>query len=243
VTEYYREPNNRIQAGFALHIGKLLAQYSSLTANLQYTQKYEATLAICALQALLTNCTELIKAMKLHDREFWSNPITDIPGHWGIRPSFIVENNFPESLTYEKFIEHLRNALSHPTSSDKSPYHPATGYTTISDESGVIVKFRFTDSPWVERGKINSFQSDEDKVSKMIKRLQKNSQLYENIRIIEVNNKSQIYYKERNLAYLPVFKAELSLSALTQLAITLANYLSQPVDDTWDGKIIHQLVA
>lgn len=238
MTEYYREPNNRIQAGFALHVGKLLAQYPALTANLQSTQKYEATLALCALQALLTNCSELIKAMKSNDKLLWSSPITDIPAHWGIRRSFVIENNFPEVLTYEKFIEHLRNAMSHPTSSDKPDHHPATGYTTIPDGAGDIARFRFTDSPWVDRGKINNKQSKEDIVSKMVDRLCKNNK---NFKVVTVKAKPQIYCDDQ--VYLPVFVAELSLSELTKLVIELANHLSQPVHDTWDGKTISQLVA
>ena len=32
--EYFKEPDSRIQAGMALHAGKLLAQYGDLTAHL-----------------------------------------------------------------------------------------------------------------------------------------------------------------------------------------------------------------
>ncbi len=111
--EYFREPNNRIQAGFALHTGKLLAQYRDLTRSLLPTEKYEATLAVCALRALLTNCTELRKAMRRHQREFWDLPVPDIGiGHLGIRRSFVATNTFPCALTYFDFVEHLRNALS-----------------------------------------------------------------------------------------------------------------------------------
>ena len=62
--EYFKQPGNIIQAGFALRAGKLLAQYSSLTLTLPAHERYDATLAVCVLQSLLTNCTELLKAMK-----------------------------------------------------------------------------------------------------------------------------------------------------------------------------------
>jgi len=243
MTEYFRESNNRIQAGFAQHTGKLLAQYRNLTANLLSTQKYEATLAVCALQALLTNCTELMSAMKRHQRGFWSDPIADIPGHWGIRRSFVVTNTFPDKLTYDKFITHLRNALSHPASPDKAPQHPTTGYTTLPDGSGVITRFCFTDSPWVDRGCIHSkaSSSDENKVKKTLESFLGNKQRADELEVRISLGKYQIYHG--NEIYLPVFVAELPLQALTDLAIGLANHLSQPVVESWDGRTIQRLVA
>ena len=242
MSEYFREPNNRIQAGFALHTGKLLAQYRNLTEKLLPTQKYEATLAVCTLQALLTNCTELMKAMKLDRRGFWHDSIPDI-GHWGIRRSFVITNSFPDELTYDKFITHLRNSLSHPTSPDNSPQDPTTGYTTLPDGSGVITRFFFTDSPWVVRGRILSkySSSEEGKVKSSLESFQRNSQRADKLEVRINQNKYQIYHGDQ--LYLPVFAAELPLSALTDLAIGLANHISQPVIETWDGSTIQQLVA
>ena len=176
MAEYFRQPRNRIQAGFAFHAGKLLVQYRNLTANLAPTDKFEATLAVCALQAILANCTELMSEMKRDQRGFWDDPINDIPGHWGIRRSFVTKNNFPGELTYADFVTHLRNALCHPSSADKEPWLPATGYTTIADESGVIARFCFTDSPWVVRGSIHSMAStsDQEKVTRTLRSLIKN---------------------------------------------------------------------
>jgi len=243
--EYFREPNNRIQAGFALHTGNLLVQYRNLTAELLSTQKYEATLAVCALQALLTNCTELMSSMKLHQREFWHDPIPDIgQGHWGIKRSFVATNTFPDELTYDKFITHLRNALSHPTSPDKASKHPTTGYTTLPDGSGVITTFCFTDSPWVDRGCIHSkaSSSDEGKVNNTLSLFRKKHRQEANeLEVRNIQGKCQIY--QGNQIYLPVFVAELPLSALTDLAIELANHLSQPVVESWDGRAIQRLVA
>ena len=212
MTEYFREPNNRIQAGFAQHTGKLLVQYRDLTVKLRPTHKYEATLAVCALQALLTNCTELMSSMQRDQRGFWSAPIPDIgQGHWGISSSFVVRNTFPDELTYEKFITHLRNALSHPTSADRAPKHPTTGYTTVSDGTGVITKFRFTDSPWVDRGCIHSkaSSSDEEKINRTLSAFLRNRKDANDLDVRSTQGKYQIY--KGNKLYLPIFVAELSM--------------------------------
>lgn len=244
MSEYFRERNNRIQAGFALRTGKLLAQYRYLTGSLLPTEKYEATLAICAFQALLTNCYELICAMKHHQREFWSSSIPDIGiGHLGMRRSFVAMNTFPDALTYSEFVEHLRNALSHPTSPDRRPQHPTTGYTTTPDGSGVITQFRFTDSPWIDRGAIHSkaLSNNEAIVKRTLESFQRNRAKAAHLDVRNKLGKYQIC--DGDTLYLPVFIAELPLSALTDLAIELANHLSQPVDEKWDGRTIQRLVA
>ena len=61
--EYSRDEKNRIRAGFALNAGRLLEQYSRLSAGVRASERYDATLTICILQSLLTNCWELLKAM------------------------------------------------------------------------------------------------------------------------------------------------------------------------------------
>jgi hypothetical protein len=200
-------------------------------------------MAVCALQALLTNCTELMSAMKHHQQGFWPDSITDIPGHWGIKRSFVVSNTFPDELTYKKFITHLRNALSHPTSPNKAPKHPTTGYTTLPDGSGVITRFCFTDSPWVAMGCIHSkaSSSDKKKVKSTLDSLKRNTQQTDGLEVKLNGEKYQIY--RGNEIYLPIFEAELSLSALTDLAIELANHLAQPIEDSWDGRTIQRLVA
>jgi hypothetical protein len=153
--EYYREPHNKIQAGFALHAGKLLKQYESLSKY--HKEDYEATLLICILQSLLTICQELINAMKRSRSELWFTPVHDVPLLLGVSRRFVRKDTFqPYELTYSRFIEHLRNALSHPTSPEKEPYYSSTGYTTLPDNSGIISRFLFVDSPWVIRGEICS---------------------------------------------------------------------------------------
>lgn len=228
--EYIREPDDKIQADFALNAGKLLAQYGVLTANLKPTEKYDATLTVCALQALLTNCTELMNTRNRQQREFWTDAIPVIPRHWGIKLSFVVENTFPSDLTYGDFVTHLRNALSHPTSPDKAPNHPTTGYTTLPDGSGIISRFCFTDSPWVDRGRVHSKASStkEENVIKTVDDFEKQHRPGIGLEVRR-NPRGKYEVFRDNQIYLPVFKAELPLAALTEMAIDLANFLAQPV--------------
>jgi len=68
MTEYHRTGPGKIRADLALRVEKLLSQYGNLTRHLGEEEKYDATLLICALQTLLTNCYELLEAMKGHDK-------------------------------------------------------------------------------------------------------------------------------------------------------------------------------
>jgi hypothetical protein len=240
--EYFREPHNKIQAGFALHVGKLLAQYIS-TFKLP-PDDYEATLLICVVQSLLTVCSELINATKKHRSELWSAPIHDVPPWLGISRSFVKRDTFyPCELTHGRFIEHLRNAVSHPTSSEKEPYYPSTGYTTLLDGSGIIARFLFIDSPWVDRGKIHSrFCSlDEQRTRECAKTFERRYAL--SGLTVERNLRGRYEIRRDNELYLPVFQAELTIASLRSLAIELANYLAQPTTENWDGRTIHRLVA
>jgi len=165
--EYYRQPNGKIQADFALRAGRLLSQYATLSASLQESERYEATLMVCILHSILTNCLELIGELKKHH---WDSPIKDVPGLFGICRSFVVRNAFPGEVTYAKFIEHIRNALCHPTIAEKKPKLPSTGYTTIPG-SGLISKFSFVHSPWVHSGRMDfrANHKSKDKVEKFAK--------------------------------------------------------------------------
>lgn len=241
------DPDKKIQAGFAQNTGNLLAQYRSLTANYQATDKYDATLTICALQSLLTICSELMDAMKVNQKGVWDEIIPDIPHQWGIKRSFIVTNTFSSDLTYGKFLEHLRNALCHPTSPDKAPKHPSTGYTTVPDGSGVISRFRFTDSPWIDRGGVHSKASSTNKVAvgKTVESfLYNNPAVKLEVKSILQKNKRKERFEvfQGNQPYLPIFVAELPLSELVELTIQLANRLAQPIVDNYDGISIQPLV-
>jgi hypothetical protein len=246
--EYFRQENDKIQAGFALNAGKLLLPYSAFSESLIPQERYDATLTICILQSLLTNRWELIESMKNHQKQKWLETVTDVPGLFEIRRIYVKENTFssdPNKLTYEEFVGHLRNALSHPTYPEKSPNLPSTGYTTVPDKTGTVSGFRFIDSPWVKRGVILSgaCARREEKVRQTADRFSNEHQCGK----LELRQNSrgeyQIFRDDESKPYLPIFEAVLPLASLKNLALELANYLAQPTREDWDRKSIARLVA
>lgn len=240
--EYFRQPGNKIQAGFALNAGNLLVQYQNMARSIPKDSCYEATLVICVLQSLLTNCSELLASMNRHSKEVWQEPLPDIPSRWGIKRKFVVKNTFPGELTYEGFIKHVRNAISHPTASDKDPKLPSTGYTTIPGSSGMIETFQFTDSPWVDRGRDHSRYVSSDR-AKVTRELNQFNKKYDWHLEASLNTKGLYQAIHDSQPYRPLFVAEISLDGLISIARELANFLSQPIQEDWDGLTIRQLVA
>ncbi len=80
--EYFRQPENQIQAGFALRWGKLLAQYIDLRNALKPEERYDATLTVCVLQALLTTCSELRKTMENQRKRDFRTVLAGTPDRW-----------------------------------------------------------------------------------------------------------------------------------------------------------------
>jgi hypothetical protein len=229
--EYSRDERDRIQAGFASNAGELLEQYTMLSEGVSKSKPYDATLTICVLQSLLTNCCELIEAMKEKQRGMWLKNVADVPGWFGIRHCHVKENTFssdPTKLTYSEFIEHLRNALSHPTYPEKRPHLPTSGYTTVPDGSRVISRFRFIDSPWVSRGEILSKACGNNEI-KLHTTIREFSKEHENCGALEVRRNSRGRHQifRGNEPYIPIFEAELPIATLKELAAELANHLAQ----------------
>jgi hypothetical protein len=141
-------------------------------------------------------------------------------------------------------MEHLRNAVSHPTYPDHRPFHRSTGYTTTPDETGIISKFVFVDSPWIVRGKVISWASstEQDKVERHKRRfVGKNHGDIELSVVQNVNGRYEIRHNRD--VYLPAFEVSIAVTRLRKLAMELANYVAQPTIADWDGKTIHRLVA
>lgn len=137
-----------VRAGVALHAGRLLDQYAGLTRDVSPSLRHEATLTICLLQSLLTNCWELYKYLGSRKHSRVLGPIYNFVDSLLAEEDVEVVSVFPgevEELKPRAVIEHLRNALSHPTVRNTEP--ATTGYTSVKDGSGYIVRMRFTDSP------------------------------------------------------------------------------------------------
>jgi len=248
MTEYFREPENLIRAGFALNAGKLVTQYLRMTTTLGPAQRYEATLTLCVLQALLTQCSELIKEMSEDQNTEWMQDVTDVPTRWGLRRGFVKVDTFLEPLTYKRFLNSLRNACSHPTGSSSVTFPQSTGYSTIPGRSGQIETFEFCDSPNVIGGRIddrflsNARQKVDRKCAELTNAWRKlHSNSCPPFEVVKQGNKFQIY--KDNQPFLQVFKAEIGLPDLIKIVSFVANYLAQPTQDFWDGSTVSQLIA
>jgi len=244
MTEYIRSDKGKIQADLALRVGKLLSQYGDLTRHLGEEEKDDATLLICALQTLLVNCHALLDAMKNGNKDLWRTSIDNGCDELEISGSLDIESNFPGVLTRDRFVEHLRNAVSHPTHPDHKTFYRSTGYTTVPDDTGIISKFAFVDSPWINRGEVFSWVSSTNQAK--VERC-KDGFVKKNCGDIElsvVRNADGKYEICRNRnVYLPVFELSIAVTRLRTVAVELANYVAQPTIANWDGKTIHRLVA
>ena len=235
--EYFRQPNNRIQAGFALRAGKLLVQYDEMVSETVPYNKYDATLTIAILQSVLAHCVELIGEMSNKLPAIFNKVIPDIDHVNLINQSHIKDNTFPSILTYGSLIEHIRNALSHPTTSDNAS-HPSTGYSTKINGTEIISTFIFVDSPWVTRGKVQTYDEEAKAKNKIIKVNYANYGL-----TVHKNQKNKYEIHKDSKVYYPYLVAEIPLETLKVFTKEIANLLAQPAIDDWDGKTIKVLVA
>jgi hypothetical protein len=242
--EYFRERCNKIQAGFALHCAKLLKQYLDQLEQLAPDEQYEGTLAITVLQSLLTTCSELRRVMEERRKRDFRAILGPLPDDWGLQRDFIKQDTFPKAIQPKagRVLEHLRNALSHPTFPTSFDL-PSTGFTTVVDGSNTISAYRFIDSPWVDKGKLVSKASGSDRarVEQFLKDFERQNGNY----ALELRAESdcQCWIFREGKPYLPVFVLELPLRNVIDLAMRLATYLAQPANEQWDGKAIVELVA
>lgn len=154
--------DNLALSGFALHAERLLKQYADLTREHRPSERYEATLTLSVLQFLLTNCWELYKF--LNDRKAARElaALHDYIGALLLEPDVSVRKEFRgETVDAKAIIKHLRNALSHPMVNVVTL--PTTGYTTMEDGSGLVVRMKLTDSPNVtSKGALKDVSHEDD---------------------------------------------------------------------------------
>jgi len=147
--EYYHQEKFRIEADLALRIGRIARQYNNL--NLPESESYDVTLNLCLLQALLSQCTELMKKMdRTGSADFGlHSPINEVC--WGLEDLAPDLDDYSGTLTIARLVKNLRNAMCHPTDFNPNAGTPSTGYNTIPDGSGMIQNVVFCNSPDVNR--------------------------------------------------------------------------------------------
>ena len=240
--EYYRDPKNQIQADIAFRLGVISSQYSS-SLNLPKEKKIPATLDICVLQNVLTNCIELLQAMSNHERRQSYLKASLLSGPpWELNISMITHNTFrPKDITVDAFLRHLRNALSHPTPTEPTAEFPSTGYTTIPDGSGKVRKFYFISSPDTTRNRPKTWQ-DKSKAESYLSKANNDGSMPDHVDIVQDGNDKYVLQKDRK-PFARIFIAEISVHQLHAIVQGLCNYLAQPIQESWDGETIVKLIA
>jgi hypothetical protein len=237
--EYFRDPKNQIYADLAFRMGKILVQYERISA---VEEKFEATLYIAVLQNLMTNCNEYIKQMtrSVRNDSIFKKDIEHV--NWGLKKNCWGKNTFNEELNLQNFIARMRNSISHPTAIDVESAYPSTGFTTLSDDSGIIKKFRFINSPDTKNNRIKIFQS-EQQINEYINR--NKNELPENItfKTQEDKNGLQFFLISNFQEFARISIIDLTVSELGSFVKHLANYLAQPIQKNWDGVTIKELLA
>jgi hypothetical protein len=219
-----------IQAGHAGNAAKLLQQYLRVAASQPETKRYDATLTICVLHSLLTQCAELLKYTQLASLPDLQEPLTELPNSLGLTTSLVVENTFPEPLTGVGFPVHLRDALSHPAPDEEFRFRP-TGFTSTGDPSGIIRGYVFTSSPWVKDDQRQPFgeklpRSTEKAAASIIKRFCREDRAGFPLDVLPLED-GLFDVGHRGQPYVPLLVATLPLDLLVAMTLTLAQHLSR----------------
>lgn len=238
--EYFRDPNNRIQADLAYRLGCVSRQYAML--QLPPDQNFAISLDVCILQNLLTNCVELVKAMSRHERRasYFRRGLSDSPP-WGLSPRMIISNSFRNScVTAEDVLHHLRNAMSHPTCVNADEIFPSTGYTTRPGPSNMIDRFVFVASPDTKHNRPRIFK-DRESADEHIRRGKREGSMHDDVEAAPHEGAFTLMRAGKPYARLCII--EMTTSQLHALVLGLSNHLAQPIQEAWDGHTISQLFA
>lgn len=159
--QYWRENKSYIQSDLAFRLGKIILQYDA-SYPISSFENYNSSLYLSALQTLLTTCNELI-----HNNDFefpnldsYYNLKTRISNRnqFGLNQRMVIENTFAHGIPKcSNVLNHLRNAMSHPTITDHESRDSGTGYTSII-EGEIITKYLF----------VNRSERDWNKVFKIV---------------------------------------------------------------------------
>jgi hypothetical protein len=254
--EYERTEDAQIQADFARRAGQILLQYDRCKTLLPYDQQFEATLGICLLQTILTQCQELLSRVHRPEKapkgleelvEMANRGLNDPPPLLGLTQACIQER-WPSSnsVRYRDLIECIRNALSHPTP-QKTEGYPRTGFTTQKMNSGVVESYIFTHSPWVESdGSLNyQFMAKLDKINE-VERAKKKIAGWTSQRGVSgvaLEKQSNQFLPMRNgKIFIPVMRVQLDVAQLRVFILALSDYLSEPLLKHLEQPVARSLV-
>lgn len=244
--EYERTPDAQMQADFARRIGRIAEQYERSCTSIPLEERYDATLLLSLLQALLTNCAELLKHKPEQKnpalKQLTSRNLGQDPTLLGFQRTSVVEQ-WPSSrsLTYRELLECMRNAMSHPCTQTHEGL-PQTGYTSWQSNSGVIEGFTFTQSPWVNsKGsdlkpkyvpcEMKEGKKDENAESELRKEMQS---FWKNYSVPDLSVRSdgtghlRIYHGDK--PFVPVLRLRLDVKQLRMLTMSLSEYLAEPLE-------------
>ena len=248
--EYDKTADGVIRASLAARVGALLCQYDSLPPSVS---NFDATLALIALQFLLTNCSELIDSGGLEGLENIKNrPLVDVPNLCGLG-RHMVTKFFPgeEEPTFAEVVKHLRHSVSHPLYPDcverpckdeQKPRLPTTGFYQII-ENKKVAAFGFVHSPEVtnkgdrcysrkkfgggDKRKFEEFQckskSDLEKIRRTYRKIS------DEIEKIESLDGKLVEFKYQGNLFLPVFSIEIPIDQLKLFIKELSNLMSEPL--------------
>ncbi len=233
--EYYRDKDGQIQADIAYRLGRIILQYESL--NIKATDKFESTLYLAVLQNILTNCIELLNALSRRERKanlVVKSAVSEM-NIFNLSLNQVKYNSFNETLTCEKIIRHIRNAMSHPTKISIDSEFCSTGYTTIVSEKNIISEYCFVSSPDTRANRPKLYnQSEMERVNNL---LSSSGNFPPDIKLVS-SQPDHYFMKSDGKPFARVIKIVLTTAELRALTLGLCIYLAQPIQENWDGATI-----
>lgn len=236
--DWYQDPDNRAEARFALNAALLLDDYAKRRQG-QDRENYDATLALCVFQALLTNCTELLQAMNQAGCGDFHKGLPETRAVWGLDETFIEESNFGNQTLYRTLVN-MRNGLSHPLPPDLSPEIICSGYTAIAARpGGPITSVRIRSEPWVDKGRRVDWvtaRCREDAEEILRRQLKQFKPVVGELEVLEMGN-GTFDLGVAGRQFWPRFVIGIPLDVLKSLARQLSLWLAQTVNGLRPPKV------
>jgi len=232
MAEYYLDYQGQIYADMAYRLGVIVKQYDSKVSK-EDKSNFDSTLCVTFLQSLLTIYQELFRNGNGYPITrtdiFYSNKTSILSENClEIKADWIQRNSFNgEAETVEKFITHLRNALSHPTAINVNSEIMSTGFYAETSLDRKISGYVFVDSPDVNKNNKAKNFDDINKFENYVKRF--DNYPFE----FEIINRKYFIINPR------ICVVRLSVLDLKNLVLKLSLFLAQPVQMHWNGLLFN----